>query len=49
MKRMVAKTSVRSREIALGFGGGEFFRILPPSWWLEPLLPPLLSVRIKIE
>lgn len=31
VKRTVAKTSVRSREMALGLGGGEFFRSLPAS------------------
>lgn len=41
MKRTVAKTSVRSREMALGFGGGEFFNKPPASPWVEPLLLPL--------
>lgn len=46
VKRTVAKTSVRSREMALGFGGGEFFNNLPASPWVELLL--LLSENIRI-
>lgn len=47
MKRTVAKTSVCSSEMVLGLAGGEFFRILPPSWWLEPLLLLLSNRRIE--
>lgn len=38
VKRTVAKTSVRSREMALGLGGGELFKILPASPRVESLL-----------
>lgn len=48
VKRTVAKTSVCSTEMVLGFAGGEFFRILPPSWWVEPLLLSKTQRR-KIE
>lgn len=40
VKRTVANTSVRSREMALGFGGGEFFSILPALLCVEPLPLP---------
>lgn len=43
MKRTVAKASVWSRAMGtLGFGGGEFFKILPASSWVERLF---LSVQ----
>lgn len=47
MKRTVAKTSVRSSEMALGLGGGEFWRILCASLRTEPLLV-ILSENKKI-
>lgn len=47
VKRTVAKTSVRSKEMALGLGGGELFKSLPASPWVECLLP-LLSENTRI-
>lgn len=38
VKRTVAKTSVWSTEMALGLGGGELLKILPPSLREDTLL-----------